>query len=154
MPPRRREGSTERMSGRVWHLCDSAQTWLAMLAKVAWWLADARQRQDRLVHRDADVRVDEARQRNPECHEAVIAIFNTACRPSSGMNWQEQIMGMNKDQVRGRVKEAKGKIKEVAGKLVGNESMEAKGKVQKTLGKAQAKFGDVKQDLKDAKKPA
>jgi uncharacterized protein YjbJ (UPF0337 family) len=70
------------------------------------------------------------------------------------MNWQEQVMGMNKDQVRGRVKEAKGKIKEVAGKLVGNESLEAKGKVQKTLGKAQAKFGDVKQDVKDAKKRA
>ena len=63
-------------------------------------------------------------------------------------------MGMNKDQVKGRVKEAKGKIKEVAGKLVGNESLEAKGKVQKTLGKAQAKFGDVKKDLKDASKSA
>ena len=43
-------------------------------------------------------------------------------------------MGINKDQVEGRVKEAKGKIKEVAGKLVGNESMEAKGKIQKNLG--------------------
>lgn len=63
-------------------------------------------------------------------------------------------MGVNKDQVRGRVKEAKGKIKEVAGKLVGNESMEAKGKIQKNLGKAQAKFGDVKQDVKDATKKA
>lgn len=61
-------------------------------------------------------------------------------------------MTINKDQVKGRVKEAKGTIKEVAGKLVGNESMEAKGKVEKTLGKAQAKFGDVKQDVKDATK--
>lgn len=61
-------------------------------------------------------------------------------------------MGMNKDQVKGRVKEAEGKIKEVAGKLVGNEAMEAKGKVQKILGKAQAKFGDVKQDVKDSTK--
>lgn len=61
-------------------------------------------------------------------------------------------MSMNRDQVKGRVKQAKGKIKEVAGKLMGNESMEAKGKVQKVLGKAQAKFGDVKQDLKDAAK--
>jgi uncharacterized protein YjbJ (UPF0337 family) len=61
-------------------------------------------------------------------------------------------MTMNKDQVKGRVKQAKGKIKEVAGKLVGNESMEAKGKVEKTLGRAQAKFGDVKQDVKDATK--
>jgi len=62
-------------------------------------------------------------------------------------------MGINKDQVKGRVNEAKGTIKEVAGKLVGNESMEAKGKVQKNLGKAQAKFGDVKKDVKDATKP-
>jgi len=63
-------------------------------------------------------------------------------------------MSMNKDQVKGRVKEAEGKIKEVAGKLVGNETLEAKGKIQKTLGKAQAKFGDVKQDAKDAAKDA
>ena len=47
---------------------------------------------------------------------------------------------------------AEGKIKEVAGKLVGNESLEAKGKVQKVLGQAQAKFGDVKADVKDLKK--
>ena len=63
-------------------------------------------------------------------------------------------MNTNKDQVRGRVKEAQGKIKEVAGKLVGNEKLEAKGKIQKVLGKAQAKFGDVKQDMKDSKKRA
>ena len=56
---------------------------------------------------------------------------------------------MNKDQVKGRVNEAEGKIKEVAGKLVGNENLEAKGKVQKELGKAQARFGDVKKDVKD-----
>ncbi len=61
-------------------------------------------------------------------------------------------MSMNKEQVKGRGKEAEGKMKEVAGKLVGNETLEAKGKVQKFLGKAQAKFGDVKQDMKDSKK--
>ena len=58
-------------------------------------------------------------------------------------------MSINKDQVKGRVNEAEGKIKEVAGKLVGNENLEAKGKVQKNLGKAQARFGDVKKDVKD-----
>jgi uncharacterized protein YjbJ (UPF0337 family) len=57
-------------------------------------------------------------------------------------------MSINKDQVKGRVKEAEGKIKEVAGKLVGNQTLETKGTVQKNLGKAQAKFGDVKQDIK------
>ena len=61
-------------------------------------------------------------------------------------------MGINKDQVKGRVKEVEGKIKEVAGKIVGNEKLEEKGKVQKTLGEAQAKFGDVKKDVKDAVK--
>ena len=61
-------------------------------------------------------------------------------------------MSINKDQVKGRVKEVEGKIKEAAGKLVGNEKLEAKGKVQKILGKAQAKFGDVKKDVKDATK--
>jgi uncharacterized protein YjbJ (UPF0337 family) len=63
-------------------------------------------------------------------------------------------MSINKDQIKGRVKEAEGKIKEVAGKLVGNETLEAKGKVQKVLGEAQAKFGDLKQDVKDIKKGA
>jgi uncharacterized protein YjbJ (UPF0337 family) len=76
-----------------------------------------------------------------------------ASRPLAGVHQQEQLMGINKDQVEGRVEEAKGKIKEVAGKLVGNESMEAKGKIQKNLGKVQAKFGDVKEDVKDATKP-
>ncbi len=59
-------------------------------------------------------------------------------------------MGINKDQSAGRVKEAKGTIKELAGKVAGNGSLELRGKVEKTLGKAQAKFGDVKQDVKDA----
>lgn len=60
-------------------------------------------------------------------------------------------MSMNKDQVKGRVNEAEGKMKELAGKLVGNEKLEAKGQAQKILGKAQAKFGDVKKAVKDAK---
>ena len=61
-------------------------------------------------------------------------------------------MSTNKDQTEGRAKEVTGKIKEVAGKLVGNETLEAKGKVQGILGKAQAKYGDIKQGVKDAAK--
>jgi uncharacterized protein YjbJ (UPF0337 family) len=68
------------------------------------------------------------------------------------MGHQESVMGINKDQVKGRIKEAEGKIKEVAGKLVGNEELEAKGNIQKNLGKVQAKFGDIKKDVKDATK--
>jgi uncharacterized protein YjbJ (UPF0337 family) len=72
------------------------------------------------------------------------------CRPFTGTCCEEQVM--NKNQVKGRVTEAKGFVKEVAGKLVGNEKLEQKGKVQKVLGEAQAEIGDIKQDVKNAKK--
>jgi uncharacterized protein YjbJ (UPF0337 family) len=61
-------------------------------------------------------------------------------------------MSINKDQVKGRVEEANGTIKEATGKLVGDKTLEAKGNIQKNLGKVQAKFGDVKQDVKDSPK--
>lgn len=57
-------------------------------------------------------------------------------------------MGINKDQVQGRVDEAKGAIKEVAGKIVGNPLLEVKGNLQKNLGKVQATVGDVREDMK------
>jgi uncharacterized protein YjbJ (UPF0337 family) len=62
------------------------------------------------------------------------------------------MMSRNKDQVRGRIKEAKGKIKVVAGRLLGDKTLQAKGKSQNILGKAQAKFGDVKQRVKESSK--
>jgi len=58
-------------------------------------------------------------------------------------------MSINKDQVEGRVKEAGGKAQEVAGKAVGNTKQEIKGMINKGAGAAQAKYGDVKSDLKD-----
>ncbi len=58
---------------------------------------------------------------------------------------------MNKDQVKGRVTEAKGKVKEVAGKAF-SKDMERKGKVQNVLGKVQAGYGDLKEDVKKAVK--
>ena len=61
-------------------------------------------------------------------------------------------MSITKDQIKGRVEEAKGTVKVAAGKLVGNETLEAKGNIQKNRGKVQAKFGDVKQDVKDSSK--
>lgn len=59
---------------------------------------------------------------------------------------------MNKNQVDGRTDEAKGKIKEVTGKLTGNKTRENKGKAEKLGGQAQAKYGDIKQDIKKAAK--
>jgi uncharacterized protein YjbJ (UPF0337 family) len=62
------------------------------------------------------------------------------------------IMGINKDQVEGRAKEAAGKVQEVAGKAVGNTTQQVKGAVNKVAGAAQAKYGDIKSDIdKDSK---
>jgi uncharacterized protein YjbJ (UPF0337 family) len=61
-------------------------------------------------------------------------------------------MSINKDQVTGRVEEAKGAMKEATGKLVGDETLEAKGNIQKNLGKVQEKVGDIKQNVKDSSK--
>jgi uncharacterized protein YjbJ (UPF0337 family) len=67
---------------------------------------------------------------------------------------QEQVMGINEDQVKGRVNQVEGKVKEVVGKAVGNKDLEVKGSVQKNIGKVQTVVGDAKADITDAlKKP-
>ena len=58
---------------------------------------------------------------------------------------------MNKDQVKGTVKEAAGKVQQKTGKLLGNPKQEAKGLATKLEGKVQKKVGDAKEALKDAK---
>ena len=72
------------------------------------------------------------------------------------LSWQEGPAGkwtlelqvsINKDQVEGRIDEAKGAIKEVAGKIVGNPSLELRGNVEKNLGKVQAKVGEIREEL-------
>ena len=57
---------------------------------------------------------------------------------------------MNKDQVKGRIEEAKGKVKEIAGNVAGNKKLEQEGKTQNISGKIQAGLGDLKEDIKDA----
>jgi uncharacterized protein YjbJ (UPF0337 family) len=64
------------------------------------------------------------------------------------------VMGINKDQVEGRLKEAGGKIQEEFGKAVGNTAETIKGKFNKNVGAAQATLGDVTERAKDnAKNP-
>ncbi len=58
---------------------------------------------------------------------------------------------MNKDQVKGTVKEAAGKLQQKTGKLVGSQKQQAKGLVNKVEGQAQKKVGDAKEALKDAR---
>jgi len=58
---------------------------------------------------------------------------------------------MNKDQVKGAVKEAAGKLQQTTGKILGNKTQQAKGLVTKVEGQAQRKVGDAKEALKDAR---
>ncbi len=61
---------------------------------------------------------------------------------------------MNKNQVKGTVKDISGKVQEEAGKLVGNKEQQAKGLLKQVEGKAEKKLGDVKEIVKDsARKP-
>ncbi len=53
-------------------------------------------------------------------------------------------MGINRHQVKGRVKIGKGAIDEATGRLVGNKMLQVKGYIQKNLGRVQAKLGDLK----------
>src|ERR1700761_8795333 len=61
-------------------------------------------------------------------------------------------MGINKDQVDGRLKEAAGKVQEVAGKVTGSTTEQVKGNLKKNLGAAQAELGDVREDANKAAK--
>ncbi len=57
---------------------------------------------------------------------------------------------MNKDQVQGRVEEAKGAIKQSTGKVIGNPDLQDRGTVEKAAGTVQKTYGDVKEQVKDA----
>jgi len=58
---------------------------------------------------------------------------------------------MNKDQIKGTVKDLAGKVQEKAGHLVGNKTQEAKGIHKQVSGKAEKHLGDVKEIIHDAK---
>ena len=53
---------------------------------------------------------------------------------------------MNRDQLKGRMKEAGGTMQEKAGKATGNRTQEAKGMLKKGIGKLQKTAGDARND--------
>lgn len=59
---------------------------------------------------------------------------------------------MNKDQIKGAVKDAAGKVQQKAGELVNSPEQQAKGIAKQVEGQAQKKVGDVKEAVKDARK--
>ena len=76
--------------------------------------------------------------------------FVGAIKTSAGTRCQERVMGVNKDQVKGRMKKVEGKVMEATARLVGNRKLRVKGKLQGFVGAAQAKFGEVRQAVKDS----
>lgn len=57
---------------------------------------------------------------------------------------------MNKDQVKGTVKEVAGKVQAQVGKVVGSTEQQVKGHIREAEGKAQYVVGDAKKLVKDA----
>ncbi|MFK0161497.1 CsbD family protein [Rhizobium sp. NPDC090279] len=57
---------------------------------------------------------------------------------------------MDKNRVKGAVKEVSGSIKEAAGKLTGNDQLQAEGTAEKMEGKIQSKVGKAKDAIKNA----
>ena len=56
---------------------------------------------------------------------------------------------MNKDQVKGAVKDAAGRAQSKTGEMTGNTSQQAKGMARQAEGKTQKKVGDAKEVVKD-----
>lgn len=59
---------------------------------------------------------------------------------------------MNKNQVKGVVKDIAGKVQEEIGILVGSKEQQAKGLSKQVSGKAEKIYGDAKEVIKDANK--
>ena len=57
---------------------------------------------------------------------------------------------MNKDQVKGALKEAAREAQELLGRLVGSKEQEAKGHAREMEGKAQKNYGNAKETIADA----
>src|SRR5215208_1669540 len=83
---------------------------------------------------------------HPAGRRAWSAAEPSRCQPVASPTILSQLKEtemVNKDQVRGAMKEA-------AGKATGNRRTEAEGKADKIAGKVQKGFGDVKEKIKDS----
>jgi uncharacterized protein YjbJ (UPF0337 family) len=60
---------------------------------------------------------------------------------------------MNKNQVKGTIKDAAGKVQEAAGKAVGSTEQQAKGLKKQVVGQAQKAVGDLQAVVKDTRRP-
>jgi uncharacterized protein YjbJ (UPF0337 family) len=60
-----------------------------------------------------------------------------------GVIHDERTAHMNRDQIKGRAKEAAGTVQQKAGKLMGNPTQQVKGLVKRGIGKMQKTVGDA-----------
>jgi uncharacterized protein YjbJ (UPF0337 family) len=61
---------------------------------------------------------------------------------------------MNKDQVKGKLKESTGEVQEQVGKVTGSKEQQARGHAREMEGKVEKKIGDTQEGVKDIlKKP-
>jgi uncharacterized protein YjbJ (UPF0337 family) len=58
---------------------------------------------------------------------------------------------MNKDQVKGRIEQAKGKAKEIVGKMTGKKTLEVKGDADQVTGRVQKTYGNAKSQARKTK---
>jgi uncharacterized protein YjbJ (UPF0337 family) len=59
---------------------------------------------------------------------------------------------VNKDQIKGTLKDAAGKVQQKAGEVINSREQQAKGIAKQVEGKTQKAVGDVKEAAKDALK--
>jgi uncharacterized protein YjbJ (UPF0337 family) len=59
---------------------------------------------------------------------------------------------MNKDQVKGAVKETAGTVQRKAGEITGSTEQQLKGSIREVEGSIQKDYGDAKETVKDANK--
>ena len=57
---------------------------------------------------------------------------------------------MNKDQMKGTIKDNAGKVQQKIGEAVGSDKQQVKGMEKQIEGKAQKAFGNIKENIKDA----
>lgn len=61
---------------------------------------------------------------------------------------------MNKDQIKGGMKEAAGKVQKEFGKAVDSPKHQIEGGMKEVAGKTQKTVGNIKEDVKDVRKDA
>lgn len=78
---------------------------------------------------------------------AVVSLSDSAaCKRRLRPNKGSRIM--NKDRIKGTVKQVKGAVKEALGKASGDTSLEVEGKIEKAEGTLQKGFGEIKDALR------